>query len=214
MQRFIAVFLLFVFLFALPTVSRADAYNNLSTCLQGFDYGCRHDLLTQEEAGRVRQAEHDYALNTCLQGFDYGCRHDLLTQEEAGRVRQAEHDYALSTCLQGFGYGCRHDLLTQEEAGRVRQAEAGKSTAENNYQTPTLTPSVITPSVNTGGRNYSPHSYSLQQQRPPTYAVPCAENGSCYGDISSITGIPKTVSVQGYFRRDGTYVRGHYRSHR
>ena len=146
MKRFIVVFLLFVFLFLLPTVSRADAYNNLSTCLQGF------------------------------------------------------------------GYGCRHDLLTQEEAGRVKQAEAGKSTARNNYQKPTLSPSVITPSVNTGGRNYSPPSYSLQQQ--PTYAVPCAENGSCYGDISSITGIPKTVSVQGYFRRDGTYVRGHYRSHR
>lgn len=40
----------------------------------------------------------------------------------------------------------------------------------------------------------------------------CAENGSCYGDISAATGRPKTVSVQGYYRRDGTYVRGHYRS--
>ena len=42
----------------------------------------------------------------------------------------------------------------------------------------------------------------------------CAENGSCYGDISPATGLPKTVAVRGYFRRDGTYVRGHYRSHR
>jgi hypothetical protein len=40
----------------------------------------------------------------------------------------------------------------------------------------------------------------------------CAENGSCYGDISAATGRPKTVNVQGYYRRDGTYVRGHYRS--
>jgi hypothetical protein len=40
----------------------------------------------------------------------------------------------------------------------------------------------------------------------------CAENGSCYGDVSPLTGRPKTVHVQGYFRRDGTYVRGHYRS--
>ena len=40
----------------------------------------------------------------------------------------------------------------------------------------------------------------------------CAENGSCYGDISSTTGAPKTVPVKGYYRKDGTYVRGHYRS--
>jgi hypothetical protein len=40
----------------------------------------------------------------------------------------------------------------------------------------------------------------------------CAENGSCYGEISTQTGKPKTVSVRGYYRRNGTYVRGHYRS--
>jgi hypothetical protein len=45
----------------------------------------------------------------------------------------------------------------------------------------------------------------------PTYPA-CAENGSCYGDISPLTGRPKTVYVHGYFRRDGTYVRSHYRS--
>ena len=40
----------------------------------------------------------------------------------------------------------------------------------------------------------------------------CAENGSCYGHISTNTGRPKTIHVNGYYRRDGTYVRGHYRS--
>jgi len=53
-----------------------------------------------------------------------------------------------------------------------------------------------------------------QKQTPnntlPTYG--CAENGSCYGDISSVNGTPKTIQVDGYYRRDGTYVRGHYRS--
>lgn len=48
---------------------------------------------------------------------------------------------------------------------------------------------------------------------PPAPVGPgCAENGSCFGDISSINGMPKTTHVNGYFRRDGTYVRGHYRS--
>lgn len=39
-----------------------------------------------------------------------------------------------------------------------------------------------------------------------------AENGSYYGEISKTTDRPKTVHVQGYYRKDGTYVRGHYRS--
>ncbi len=47
---------------------------------------------------------------------------------------------------------------------------------------------------------------------PTTSASACAENGSCYGDTSAATGKPKTTYVQGYTRRDGTYVRGHYRS--
>ena len=55
---------------------------------------------------------------------------------------------------------------------------------------------------------------------PPTQRVPvptdsgtglCAENGSCYGD-PNVNGVPKTVHVNGYYRKDGTYVRGHYRS--
>jgi len=60
-------------------------------------------------------------------------------------------------------------------------------------------------------------SYEPSYQTPtqPTYKPAfrsCAENGSCYGDISTATGRAKTVSVGGYFRKDGTYVRGHYRS--
>lgn len=39
-----------------------------------------------------------------------------------------------------------------------------------------------------------------------------AENGSYYGEVSPATGRPKTVHVRGYYRKDGTYVRGHYRS--
>jgi hypothetical protein len=46
----------------------------------------------------------------------------------------------------------------------------------------------------------------------PISGVGCAENGSCYGEISNINGTPKTTHVNGYFRSDGTYVRGHYRS--
>jgi hypothetical protein len=60
----------------------------------------------------------------------------------------------------------------------------------------------VSPSPN---QNSTPKSPSLT-------SIGCAENGSCYGDISSVNGTPKTSHVDGYFRKDGTYVRGHYRS--
>ncbi len=54
---------------------------------------------------------------------------------------------------------------------------------------------------------------SVEHGGAPASATPsCAENGSCYGDISTTTGRPKTVHVDGYYRSDGTYVRGYYRS--
>ena len=38
-----------------------------------------------------------------------------------------------------------------------------------------------------------------------------AENGSYYGQ-PNVNGVPKTLAVNGYYRKDGTYVRGYYRS--
>lgn len=44
-----------------------------------------------------------------------------------------------------------------------------------------------------------------------TYSPPVGENGSYRGQLNK-NGIPKTVHVRGYYRKDGTYVRSHYRS--
>jgi hypothetical protein len=46
----------------------------------------------------------------------------------------------------------------------------------------------------------------------PNVKPPVAENGTRYGEISPATGKPKTTYVRGYTRKDGTYVRSHYRS--
>lgn len=59
----------------------------------------------------------------------------------------------------------------------------------------------------TGSIFASPTAYQTTR-----YGSGIAENGSYYGQISVTTGRPKTVHVQGYYRKDGTYVRGHYRS--
>jgi hypothetical protein len=56
-------------------------------------------------------------------------------------------------------------------------------------------------------------TYSQEQQLRPTATSPrVAENGSYYGQMSENTGRAKTVYVNGYYRKDGTYVRSHYRS--
>ena len=53
---------------------------------------------------------------------------------------------------------------------------------------------------------------STTQLTPPPGKPAVAENGSKYGEISPATGKPKTTYVQGYTRKDGTHVKGHYRS--
>jgi hypothetical protein len=56
-------------------------------------------------------------------------------------------------------------------------------------------------------------TYSQEQRLQSTPTSPrVAENGSYCGQMSENTGRPKTVYVNGYYRKDGTYVRSHYRS--
>ena len=59
---------------------------------------------------------------------------------------------------------------------------------------------------------YTPRTSTSYSTRTYNSSLGVAENGSYYGQTSTITGKPKTVYVNGYYRRDGTYVRGHYRS--
>jgi hypothetical protein len=43
-------------------------------------------------------------------------------------------------------------------------------------------------------------------------SLPGQRNDSHYGEISERTHRPKTENIDGYYRQDGTYVKGHYRS--
>ena len=40
----------------------------------------------------------------------------------------------------------------------------------------------------------------------------CSETGSCYGQISDATGLPRDTFVHAYTRADGTHVGSYYRS--
>lgn len=44
------------------------------------------------------------------------------------------------------------------------------------------------------------------------FSLPGERNNSSYGEISERTHRPKTENIDGYYRQDGTYVKGHYRS--
>lgn len=59
-----------------------------------------------------------------------------------------------------------------------------------------------------------PFSYAESEgvQPPSIYPPAVAENGSYYGEISERTGLPRTNYVNGYYRRNGTYVQSYYRS--
>ncbi|MCG8404149.1 MAG: hypothetical protein MI923_03015 [Phycisphaerales bacterium] len=68
------------------------------------------------------------------------------------------------------------------------------------------------PEPNTAPSYSTPHStYSPNNYVSPTARRGVAENKSYYGQPNA-DGRPKTVRVKGYYRKDGTYVRGHYRS--
>lgn len=58
---------------------------------------------------------------------------------------------------------------------------------------------------------YTNYYQSNSAYTTPVYKPSVAENGSYYGQPNA-WGAPKTVHVRGYYRKDGTYVRGHYRS--
>ncbi len=61
--------------------------------------------------------------------------------------------------------------------------------------------------------SHSANSSELFSSKPSKIASNSINSiSSGYGEISSITGRAKTVAVRGYHRKDGTYVRSHYRS--
>jgi hypothetical protein len=99
-----------------------------------------------------------------------------------------------------------------------------KSTTLPQNQKPSNPPlSYTRPSLPTYKRTKSPSAYKTPSlpadkapSRPSRYKPDpyIAENGSYCGEISKRTNRPKNIYVQGYYRKDGKYVRGHYKSKR
>lgn len=105
------------------------------------------------------------------------------------------------------------ELLAQISSGTPESTEARQlERAIRSAYGKGPVPDEVTPARGT----FSHHIAPTASAPSPLVRLPtpqgCAENGSCYGDISENTGKAKTTYVQGYYRKNGTYVRGHYRS--
>jgi hypothetical protein len=78
----------------------------------------------------------------------------------------------------------------------------------------------VAPHIRSSPNNTTADNYSAYRAPPPppVYRAPtpppasACEGYSCYGQPSATTGQPRTESVSGYTRRDGTYVAPYYRS--
>lgn len=112
-------------------------------------------------------------------------------------------------------YEDAHSLLAE---GRFQEAAqslcANSDTLEKRLSCEDRVVQLYIVDYQPGSNNYYSRSTFYPRVYPAIYTgLPlCGENYSCYGDISNITGRPKTTYVRGYFRRNGTYVRSHYRS--
>ena len=138
--------------------------------------------LPTSEVDAVAQAEHDNNLRNCKLGI--GCNRAMLRGSEVDAVAQAEHDNNLRNCR--LGIGCDGTMLGLGEP----DPKQGPSSP---------------------GTDFTKASIRAESGSSSTSVSGVAENGSYYGE-GNVNGVPKTVYVNGYTRKDGTYVRGYYRS--
>jgi hypothetical protein len=111
--------------------------------------------------------------------------------------------------VSAFMVGCASSSQVASAPASYYQAPAAAVTSANPNYVPVFVPGVITVPQSVYG------STAITAYEPVVLPAPVygsvAENGSYYGQ-PNVNGVPKTVAVGGYYRKDGTYVRGHYRS--
>ena len=146
---------------------------------------------------------YDSNFYNCNHGLSYGCDSSKLTSDQKVQVEKSALSRNFYSC--NHGYSCDSSKLTNDEKIQVEKSALSRNFYNCNHGY-SCDSSKLT--------NEQQAKISKGSSERVSAPIGCAENGSCYGDISSITGRPKTISVGGYYRRDGTYVRGHYRSRR
>src|SRR5438132_1097156 len=143
--------------------------------------------LTPSEAAEVAASARARNLFNCKNGL-YGCNKSRLTASEQEETAASARARNLFNCNNGL-YGCDRSVRTAPA-----KSKAESQTTRSRSSTPALRRSVPQLSA-TDKVLFTPklESYSAPSVEPTA----CAENGSCYGDLSAATGRPKTVHVNG-----------------
>jgi len=152
--------------------------------------------LCQLSISAADSPQHRMNVTACGYGL-FDCNESQLTPGEVAEVIATRHRVNVTACGYGF-LGCSESLLTTSEVAEVNAIRRRINTLAPGYDLPA--PELL------GGA-------APQKILGPSFVWPLAvaENGSYYGELNK-NGVPKTVHVNGYFRSNGTYVRGYYRS--
>jgi hypothetical protein len=140
-----------------------------------------------------------------LVGFAAG--YSLRTPIESQRVGQSDHVHAPEV---------RRAIQVEREIRRAipvdREIRRAIPVQTENAQTVWPSPQSRAPAALPPSVARSSGSTMARTTAVPRVGAPfVAENGSYYGQPNKY-GMPKTVHVRGYFKKNGTYVRSHYRS--
>ncbi len=185
---------------------------NLTLCANAIA-GCNLSQLTANDIRFVQDASYNRNLAACRLRHS-SCNpaevrdEDVLEEPVSGQLAYQRN---LSACANELR-SCDLSRVSNADRQFVAQAIQARNAAACRFGHSSCRPGPVRSwSLETGPSRQAPPPIPLPRS-PSTPAPGCAENGSCYGDISSTTFRPKTVHVPGYYRSDGTYVRGHYRS--
>lgn len=184
---------------------------------------CKHELLDRNSVKLVLDAEKADNLRTCLTGrYPSLCKHELLDRDSVESVLGAEKRENLKICLDGrYPSLCNHELLRTSNAPTVAEPQASRSgdliyrqelfgrqdafvstlrSDDNGSEARSSVSSIYPPLVSSSGKITRPLVL-------PTSTIPRAVGQTPLPPV-----LPRTVYVNGYVRRNGTYVAPHYRS--
>jgi hypothetical protein len=147
--------------------------------------------------------------DACRWGLS-NCNQSFLTINQVTAVNAEAAQRNFDACRWGIS-SCNRSTLNAIQIEAVNAAAIARNYDACRWRLSNCNRTLLTSqqiaSIGANG-SYVPATEPLGTTARPG----CSETGSCYGDLSTATGRPRTNYVRGYFRRDGTYVGSYYRS--
>lgn len=158
-------------------------------------------LAAAGQDANVGETRSNYSL---CRDAEAGCDPRLLSIDERRVVAAVENGRNFSACVSGRG---RCDWTRLSDSQLETLTEIRRQTAAEAAERRLSALGPVFASVEAEAKYvHAPEVVGATKPRGQA-----GENGSYYGQLNA-NGVPKTVAVKGYYRKDGTYVRGHYRS--